>query len=175
MKKRARSKVFLKELRNLVGALKQMKPGETHILSIDANYGRYQLMIGPGRDGESEDHRPIEIDGEIHHLFMTPEEVRLHPSKRQVKDSMKDTVIMRGLHVHLMDPEGDGDHLARPGNGGCCLKAKEYINLAGKEGERMIDEMEHGDEISQDTYRIIQEDIINTLKRDKKKAVGKRS
>ena len=160
MKRKARSKKFLKELRSLIGALKHMKPGETHILSINANYGHYQLVIGPEKNGRSdEDERSIEIEGEIHHLFVTPDEVRAQPSKNQVMENLKDTVIMRGLHVELKDPKGDGKNL-RPSAGYNGLRAKEYINLAGKAGDDIIEKVESSDEISLDTYRLIQEDII---------------
>ena len=172
MKRKAKSKTFLKELRSLVSALKKMKPGETHVLSVNANYGHYQIVIGPGEGEKSSgNERPIEIDGEIHHLFITPDEVRPHPSKEQVMDNLKDTVILRGLHVHLMDPMGDGMHLengAKDDNG---LHAKEYINLAGNKGKRIIDEIEKSDEISHDTYRIIQDDVIRALKRNRKKSL----
>jgi hypothetical protein len=171
MKRKARSKKFLKELRSLIGALKHMKPGETHILSINANYGHYQLVIGPDKNAMSdEDERSIEIEGEIHHLFVTPDEVRAQPSKNQVIDNLKDTVIMRGLHVQLKDPKGDGERLKTLGgfNG---LRAKEYINLAGKAGDDIIERVESSDEISLDTYRLIQEDIIKALKQNKRKSL----
>lgn len=155
-----------------MGALKNMKPGETHILNVNANYGSYQIMIGPNKRAESdEDERSIEIDGEIHHLFVTPDEVRTHPSKGQVKENLKDTVIMRGLHVHLRDPMGDGKHLANDETGDNGLHAKEYINLAGNAGEEIIENVENDDEISHDTYRIIQDDIIKALKENKRKSL----
>ena len=171
MRRKARSKKFLMELQNLVGALRKMKPGETHVLSVNANYGHYQIMIGPGKKGAAkDDERPIEIDGEIHHLFITPKEVRAHPSKGQMIANLKDTVIMRGLHVHLMDPMGDGQHLSDSG-GDNGLHAKEYINLAGHAGDKIIEKIESSDEISYDTYRIIQADIIKALKENKRKSL----
>ena len=171
MKRKARSKKFLMELRSLIGALKHMKPGETHILSINANYGHYQLVIGPEKNAMSdEDERSIEIEGEIHHLFVTPDEVRAQPSKNQVMENLKDTVIMRGLHVELKDPKGDGKNL-RPSAGYNGLRAKEYINLAGEAGDDIIEMAESSDEISLDTYRLIQEDIIKALKQNKRKSL----
>ncbi len=172
MKKRAKPKTFLKELSGLVRALKEMKPDETHILNIDANYGHYQLVIGPHMKGASRNgDRPIEIDGEIHHLFVTPDEIRAYPSKNQVMENLKDTVIMRRLHVHLMDPTGDGEQLdSSPGEENM-LEAKEYINLAGKDGERIIERFEKNNAVSQDTYRIIQQDIIKALKSKRRKRV----
>jgi hypothetical protein len=171
MKRKVRSKKFLKELRTLIGALKHMKPGETHILSINANYGHYQLVIGPEKKGDSdEDERSIEIEGEIHHLFVTPDEVRAQPSKNQVTENLKDTVIMRGLHVQLKDPRGDGKCVKCP-EGYNGLRAKEYINLAGKAGDEIIEKVESSDEISLETYRLVQEDIIKALKENKRKSL----
>ncbi len=171
MKRKARSKKFLKELRSLIGALKHMKPGETHILSIDANYGHYQLVIGPDKNAMSdEDERSIEIEGEIHHLFVTPDEVRAQPSKNQMMENLKDTVIMRGLHVQLKDPKGDGECL-KCSEGYNGLRAKEYINLAGKAGDDIIEKVESSDEISLETYRLVQKDIIKALKKNKRKSL----
>jgi hypothetical protein len=172
MKKKAKSKTFLKELRSLVSALKDMKPGETHVLSVDANYGRYQIVIGPGKKAK-DDERPIEIEGEIHHLFVSPDKVRTHPSKEQVFENLKDTVIMRGLQVHLEDPMGDGMHLKNGSKMDNGLRAKEYINLAGSVGERIIENFRTSDEISHDTYRIIQDDVLKALKNNRNKVFHK--
>jgi len=183
MKRKKRSKMFLQELRNLIGALKHMKPGETHVLSINANYGNYQLVIRPKlskaregqelRNGDEQegDARTIEINGEIHHLFATPAELRTHPSKEQIIDNLKDTVIMRGVSIHLKDPKGDGEHLnalTEEENG---LHAREYINLAGNKGEDIIDRVESDDEISYETYQLIQKDIIAALKKDQDESI----
>lgn len=171
MRRKARSKKFLKELQTLVGALKKMKPGETHVLNVNASYGHYQIVIGPGKKSRARgDERPIEIDGEIHHLFVTPEEIRAHPSRGQMMANLRDTVIMRGLHIHLMDPMGDGEHLSK-GEGNNGLHAKEYINLAGDAGEEIIERVEKSDEISFDMYRIVQQDIIKALKENKRKSL----
>jgi len=172
MKRKARSKKFLKELRSLIGALKHMKPGETHILSINANYGHYQLVIGPSKNsGKEEDEHSIEIEGDIHHLFVTPDEVRAQPSKGQMMKNLKDTVIMRGLHVQLKDPKGDGK-CVKCSEGYNGLSAKEYINLAGEAGDDIIDMVEKSDEISLETYRLIQEDILKALKENKRKSLA---
>ncbi len=179
MKRKRKSKVFLQELRNLIDALKNMKPGETHVLSINANFGNYQLVIGPqprrrrpssrSKQGskQSEDARAVEINGQIYHLFATPVEVRAHPSKEQILDNLKDTVIMRGVSIHLKDPKGDGMHLKALPNRENGLHAREYINLAGNKGARIIDRVEHDEEISFETYQLIQEDILTSLKKHK--------
>lgn len=171
MTRKPKNRIFLKELQNLVRALRKMKPNETHILNINANFGRYQLVIGPQKNGGEEDEHSIEINGEIDHLFVTPEGVRTHPSKDQVRDNMKDTVIMRGLEVHLRDPMGDGEHLTSSTNGDNGLRPRQCINLAGNKGDDIIERMRHSDETSLVTYRIVQEDILKALRQNRRKSI----
>jgi hypothetical protein len=168
MKRRGAERPFLGELRELVSRLRKMKPGESHVFSINASYGHYQLVVGPGPKGGRMEMRPIEINGEIHHLFVTPRSISALPSRAQVEENLKDTVIVRGLSIHLCDPKGDGRHLA-PGNGaGNGIHAREYINLAGSSGEKLIDDVERSDDLSLEAYRIVQEDILRALRERRK-------
>lgn len=165
MKRKRAHERFLDQLKEAIGSLKQMRPGEVHVLSINANYGRYQIVIGPEEErgaARRAGGRPIEINGEIHHLFVSPRTVRIHPSRRQVEHNMKDTVIMRDLSIHLVDPRGDGLHLDDNGKGS--LRARECINLAGDEGQRIIEESAHDDHVMMAAYRIVQQDILRALK-----------
>lgn len=173
MKQKAKNRLFLRELQNLVSGLKKMKPGETHILNINANFGRYQLVIGPQKGCDEIGEHSIEINGEIDHLFVTPDAVSAQPSRDQVRENMKDTVIMRGLEIHLHDPSGDGDHLSPPENGDKPLVARQCINLAGEKGESLIKGLSSSEQSSLDTYRIIQEDILRALKRHRKRALSR--
>ncbi len=157
---------FIDQLRHAIKSLKKMKPGEVHVLSINANYGHYQIVIGPE---ESKDHnRSIEINGEIHHLFVTPKHISTQPSKKQVQQNLKNTVIMRNLMIHLHDPKGDGNHLVIMSKNDNGLHPRECINLAGHDGKRLMDEVEHNSRYSLAAYRIIQKDILNALKRSKR-------
>ena len=172
MKKRRKDGAFIDELRRMVRTLKKMKAGEVHIMSINANYGHYQIVIGPeehevGPHRKGHD-RPIEINGEIHHLFVSPRTVTAYPSKHEVLENLKHTVIMRDLSVHLLDPKGDGQHLTELTNGGNGIHAREYINLAGSKGKKLIEKVEHSDKLSLDAYRIVQKDILRALKEHKK-------
>ncbi|HPQ80212.1 MAG TPA: hypothetical protein PLZ86_00605 [bacterium] len=135
------------------------------MLSIDANYGRYRIVIGPEdalSSAKRENKRPIEINGEIHHIFVSPRTMRIHPSRRQVEHNMKDTVIMRDLSIHLVDPRGDGSHVEAKGNGE--LKARECINLAGEIGQKIIEKTSRDDHMMMAAYRIVQRDILKALK-----------
>lgn len=165
MKKQRRDGSFVAQLRQGLRSLKFGKRGEMHILNINANYGHYQIVIGPmrrRRGAEKLNSHPIEIHGEIHHIFLSPHAVRVHPSKRQMMKNMKDTVIVRDLTVHIHDPKGDGRHISALGEND--LRAREYINLAGRAGEHLLEEARHSRNFSMATYRIIQTDIISALR-----------
>ena len=169
MKRKQGPKEFIQELRGLVSELRKMKPSETHVISVDANYGHYELTIRPNEKPRSR-HRPIEISGEIHHLFLSNGHMMPNPPRQQIMENLKETVIARGLMVHLVDPIGDGEHLARDGNGKG-LEAREFINLAGSEGEKQIWNARHSEELMMETYHIIQSDIIKALKQHKRRSL----
>jgi len=173
MKRVQRNHAFLKQLSNLVGNMKGLKPGQRHVISVDANYGHYELAIGPDSRGAKASrglHGPIEIKGEIHHLFLSHGHMAAIPPKDQLRDNLRETVIARGLMIHLMDPEGDGRHLEHNGDGNG-LDAREFINLAGEEGERMIWDARHSDALSMEAYQLVQQDILRALKRHKRKSL----
>ena len=108
-------------------------------------------------------HRSIEINGQIHHLFISPRKISANPCDSQVKKHMKDTVIMRDLEVHIVDENGDGS-LIQSGNGkDQPVEAKEMINLAGEKGRILIQEAQSSGKLPQATYEIIEEDIIHAL------------
>lgn len=171
MKMQRRGEPFIRQLKKVVDELKKMKPGEVHVLNVHASYGHYQIVIGPEalphkRDEASS--RPIEINGEVHHLFISPHAVRAFPSKKQMLANMKDTVIMRELCIHMKDPKGDGNHLEAQEGDDNRIRVRECINLAGDKGEEMIEKAASSKNISMATYRIVQQDIIKALKERKK-------
>jgi hypothetical protein len=167
MKRRRREQAFFDELMKATRSLGKMKPNEVHVLSVNANYGRYEIIIGPQSRESSEggySRHPIEINGQIHHLFISSHKLRALPSKNQILRNLKDTVIVRDLSVHFRDPWGDGHHLDKSNGGDNGIQFREYINLAGNEGEDLIHEAEHSDRLSLEAYRIIQKDILHALK-----------
>lgn len=161
MKMRKSPGSFLKGLKRGIRSLRHMKPGETHIISVHANYGHYQIVIGPGNSEK----RPIEINGEIHHLFMTTNSISAQPSKRQMLKNLKDTIIMRELQVHLSDPKGDGRHLEKPAEKDERVHIRECINMAGRKGEEIIEESCHSNRLPMAAYRIIQNDVLRALQK----------
>lgn len=157
MRNRRSHASFVENLRRKVRSLKKMRSGDVHVFTINANYGNYQIVIGPAK---GHNHRNLEITGEIHHLFVSPDSIRPNPSKHQIYKNLKDTIIMRNLEVHLMDPIGDGRHLMMKDSE---AHPREYINLAGRNGELLMRHMESGRRLTQAAYKIIQKDILRAL------------
>ena len=167
MKRRRREHKFIEELMKALHILGKMKPNEVHVISINANYGRYEIVIGPGSKKKTKGgyiRYPIEINGQIHHLFISPHKLRALPSRSQILGNLKDTVIVRDLSVHLRDPWGDGQHLDISEEGHNGIQFNEYINLAGDEGENLVHEAEHSNQLPLKAYRLIQKDILHALK-----------
>ena len=158
MKKKRSHAAFVENLRRQVRSLKKMKPNDVHVFTIDANYGHYQIVIGPSKKNHERD---LEITGEIHQLFVSPDSIRPNPSKHQVHDNLKDTVIMRDLEIHLHDPKGDGKSLKMADSD---AHAKECINLAGKNGELLMHQPNR--KLSMAAYKIVQKDILHALEEE---------
>lgn len=168
MKRHRTTPGFIDQLKDSIKSLKDMKPGEMHVFSINARYGHYQIAIGPEHKSSdpysNKGKRPIEISGEIHHLFVSPRAISIHPSRKQVMQNMRGTVIMRDLSIHLVDPDGKGEHLASKVSN--TIHARECINLAGDKGNKLIEEADTDSHLKMAAYRIAQEDILKTLKED---------
>lgn len=170
MKKRMSHASFLEQLKKTISSLKNMKPDDMHVLTVHANYGNYEIVIGPESHerGDDDHRRAVEINGEIHHLFITPDSISPNPSHNQIHDKLKHTVIMQDLEVHLRDTDGDGRHAEGNEGSKYGVEPRGMINMAGKEGEEIVHEMEVSGKLNDITYRIIQEDILHAL--DKRRA-----
>jgi hypothetical protein len=156
---------FLEQLKRTISSLEDMKPDDVHVLTVHANYGNYEIVIGPENHhgGENDHSRSVEINGEIHHLFITPDDVTPNPSHNQVHDKLKNTVIMQNLSVHLRDDDGDGEHAVGSSGSKHGVEPRGMINMAGAEGEEIVHEMEESGKLNDITYHIIQEDILHAL------------
>lgn len=163
MKKR-NMKNFLEIFLQSMNLAKKLSEKECHIFEVHASFGSYQIIIGPRNKenhGEREN-RPVEINGAMHHLYLTPNHVKTHPSSREVRNSLQDCVIMRDLTIHIKDPTGSGRKVEGALKQYAVL-AKEEINLAGKAGEQMKTRMLHTGKLAKDAYKIIQEDILQAI------------
>jgi len=157
---------FIEQLKGVVESLKDMKPNEMHVLTVHANYGNYEIVIGP-ENPQGHHHRSLEINGEIHHLFISPEEISPHPSKLEIHEKLKHTVIMQDLTVHLRDPHGDGAHAMGHNGDTQGVLPRGMINMAGEDGEELLHNVEENGELNDITYHIIQEDILGALSKQR--------
>lgn len=158
---------FLEKLADRVRLDPNLPPNEVHVFNVHAAYGHYQVIIGPAskvmhRKKEAILHRPLEINGAMHHLFVTKNHVTPHPSHRQVHNNLRGCIILRDLTVHLKDPTGGG-HKVEKAVQKYAVECREKINLAGQEGDKILKRMEWTGKLAKDTYKIVQEDILNAL------------
>lgn len=155
---------FLEKLMLRVKLDPNLPPNEVHVFNVHAAYGHYQVMIGPAQKILKGGHlkRPVEINGAMHHLFVTKNHVSPHPSQKQVHENLKGCIVMRDLTLHIKDPTGAGRKVEGP-NKTHAVEAREKINLAGPEGTQFLNRLTHTGKLAKDTYKIIQEDILNAL------------
>lgn len=171
-----KARPFLKVLMAYDPSLKKMRPKEIRVFNVNANYGTYQVKVGPEHSpltcrqlGTKAHSRPIEIHGELHHLFIeNGSRVSAMPSHEAIDNNLKGTVIIKGLTVHLRDEPGTGFDLTEVPNASRAIEARERINLAGENGEKAVSQLEQTGKLARETYRIIQTDIqhiVNTLQK----------
>lgn len=163
---------FIKQLVERYVRLKKLSPNEICIFNVITTQGSYQVTIGPEyKPGEArklrvEQHsRTLEINGSIHHLFINREKISALPEHKDVRQNFRDSIIMKDISVHIFDNDGNGYNIRfgdRPGAG---LSAKQKINLAGDKGEEILSKHLKNGYLIKETYKIIQEDILKTLKK----------
>lgn len=131
------------------------------IFSVNGNYGSYQIKIGPA-DGRKHN-RPIEINGRIHHLFVHGNHVMPLPTSDEVNSNLQKTVVMNDVRIRLVDKDGNGMavRIKNPLVDG--VHARKNINLAGKDGDKMMSHLEASGQLANETYQIVQEDILKSL------------
>jgi len=151
---------FLVQLVKRERALTHLKKREMAIFNVCGRYGQYQIMVGPEN---SHHHRPIEINGRVHHLFLNRKGLEALPTKEEVDHNLKGMIIMNEVTVHLFDKNGDGkkilvQHIERD-----VPHARENINLAGDEGPKMLRELEESGKLADEAYQIVQKDILRSI------------
>lgn len=167
-------KSFCKMLIESNPHLKKMGPNEVHVFNINANYGHYQISIGPEYSAEQAKKlnvplhsRPIEINGELHHLFVSDEGISATPSKQQIDSNLKNTVILKDLIIHIKDKKGSGSSIEIQKINFDGVHPKEKINLAGNRGKEIVGTFERSNKLNLETYKIIQYDILRALEENK--------
>lgn len=150
---------FVDNLKRAVRSLKNIGPNDMHIFTINANYGHYQIIVR----GRQANKTNLEINGEIHHLFVSPNGISPNPSRQEIHENLKNTVIMRDLSVHICDDNGNGKKVVIKKSD---VHPRECINLAGKDGEKMLKNAETHGRLEQAAYHIIQEDILHSLNKE---------
>ncbi len=138
--------------------ISRLRPDEVVIFNVQGSYGNYQVKVGALN--KEDNTRPIEINGNVHHLFISKEHVRPIPSHEDVKHNMRGTIIMNDINIELFDSSGHGMNVIIEPQKPHKLHPSRYINLAGDSGERYLNEFESSQKMADETYRIIQEDIL---------------
>jgi hypothetical protein len=109
---------------------------------------------------------PIEIDGQIYHLFLSPDALSPNPSRREVLQNLKHSVLMKDLYLHFSDPDGHGDHLKL---GKSRVNPREYINFAGKQGSAMMGRLHFRGKLPLAAYSIVQKDILRGMEKKRER------
>jgi hypothetical protein len=138
--------------------ISQLRPDEVVIFNVQGSYGNYQVKVGAlnKEDGS----RSIEINGRIHHLFVSNECVRPIPSHEDVKHNMRGTIIMNDISVELFDGSGQGMNVVIEPQRPHKLHPSRHINLAGDSGKKYLNDFESSQKMADETYQIVQEDIL---------------
>ncbi len=158
---------FLEKLVEMVHLNPKFPPNEVHVFNVHASYGHYQVVIGPTtkvghHQKNAQMRRSLEINGVMHHLFITKNNVSPHPTHKQIHNNLKGCIILRDLTLHMKDPTGSGKKLAKE-NKQHAVESREQINLAGQDGEKILKRMAVSGKLAKDAYKIVQEDILNAL------------
>lgn len=174
--KKAMSRPFIRRIIELENLKKSMAPKEIHVFNINGNYGHYQLEIGP----EYTEHqcksmhlkphsRPLMINGEIHHLFMTKNALTPTPTHEEVNRNLRGTVIMKDLKIHIFDNDGMGESVKIEKMEENGVSPRELINLAGERGSEMMHDYKSTGKLAKETYKLIQQDILRSLEQLQKR------
>lgn len=162
---------FIRKLAKSAVELKKLKNREVRIFNVIANFGSYQVIVGPEYSKEECEKlhvkihsRRLEINGYMHHLFVNSRGVSALPDEDEISSNLRGSVIMKDIVIHIVDQDGCGsrvliERLDRDG-----VQDKRRINLAGENGDSMIKKYKMSGRLDNDAYRIIQEDILKALK-----------
>lgn len=165
---------FLGKLLKYCLSYKKLHPRDTAIFNIIAKHGRYQIKIGPefsSRDchkmGLQKHCRKVEINGTVYHLFVNRRSIMPVPTHEEVRANLRGSIMMKDLIVHIVDQRTSGTNvkIEEPNSSGVIVK--ERINLAGDDGEQLISKLTSSGRLAFETYKIIQQDILNVIEAKK--------
>jgi hypothetical protein len=85
------------------------------------------------------------------------------PTHEDIVNNMRGTIIMNEVVVHLFDSDGKGTKvlIKKPQIDGAHPRVN--INLAGKEGEQRLQKLDASGKLAEETYEIVQKDILKAL------------
>lgn len=171
MMSQVEDKSFINKLIKYCVELRQMKPRYMYIFNVFANYGSYQIIVGPEYTDEecrkfhlAPHTRKITVNGSMYHLFISPTKIAALPDQEDVKRNLKGSVIMKKIFIHIVDRDGNGSATSIDKNDRSEIYAKQRINLAGVDGIELLKKHRITGRLFNETYKIIQEDILNALK-----------
>lgn len=138
---------------------------------MDANFGHYQMHIGPEysiaecrRQHMPLHSRPIDIAARIDHLYVEPHRITPMPTREVIDHHLKATVIIHDVTVQIFDADGDGEMIRIEPQTCGTISIKHTTNLAGDEGMERLNTLRDSGKLAQETYRIIQDDVLRLLR-----------
>ena len=161
---------FVKMLHEAFPHLRALDSRAIFLFSIHTRHGHYQIKVGPTHSppeckemGIPKYSRPIEITGELHHMFLSGYSVTLKPHTRQPPNNLRGAIIMKHVLLHFIDRHGQGDsHIPMVDSH---IQPREKINLSGPNGDTKLEEIRQSGQLAHRVYSIIREDIFMYLKR----------
>lgn len=167
----SRARSFLVRLRQVVPALRDLAARESQVVTVEALYGRYRLVVGPEytaqecrQRGLPRHSRPIEVAATLDHLIVDGERVSAVPEQPTVDRHLQGTVVIHGVTVHVYDLEGKGKSVAcdrAPSHG---IEFAEVINLGGDGATAAVEALRTSGRLTHEAYRIIQADLLRALR-----------
>jgi hypothetical protein len=151
---------FIERLINQNQALKRLKPHNIMIFNVSGNLGYYQVKVGPLNADTNT--RQIEINGQIYHLFISKNHIETIPTSEEVKNNLRGLVIMKDIMIHLIDEDGAGFKVKIERHNLDGVHPRNLINLGGDNGREMLQKLEESGRMAEETYHLIQEDILKS-------------
>ena len=159
-----KEKAFVEELVKRQSEGHEIGQRDVMVFNVNGEFGHYSVKIGPEttsrKNGRKCVKRAIEIDGEVHHLFITKGHASPFPEEDEVNHNMKHTLIVKGIRVHFTSLDCGRAKLKIETEKRSSFVPSEKINLAGEEGDKMMELLDKSSDIIHETMMIVKEDIL---------------